>query len=307
MERRYVIILLLALVAFTGKAATPVSSYLVRGIVKDSISDEAVPYARITSSSKKGSTVAGSDGVFEITVRDTTSWLNVTAQAYEAKTIKISRGQVNMYAVYLSPQVQELQAVVVKKQRYSKRNNPAVDMMQRLRRQSQNRDPRRNDYYNYRQYQRISIALNNFTKDPSTSKLLKRFPVLWTCMDTSDISGRPIMQLSVKETASDVHYRRQPKATREIVTAYHSTGVDQIFDQESMQTFLEDVFLAVPSFLGIHPDSESQRVESQRLHQRRAIHLHTGYGIEFIAFAFHFRVPADIGTLRECRSRGLSA
>lgn len=250
MERRYVIILLLALVAFTGKAATPVSSYLVRGIVKDSISDEAVPYARITSSSKKGSTVAGSDGVFEITVRDTTSWLNVTAQAYEAKTIKISRGQVNMYAVYLSPQVQELQAVVVKKQRYSKRNNPAVDMMQRLRRQSQNRDPRRNDYYNYRQYQRISIALNNFTKDPSTSKLLKRFPVLWTCMDTSDISGRPIMQLSVKETASDVHYRRQPKATREIVTAYHSTGVDQIFDQESMQTFLEDVLRPVDVFSG---------------------------------------------------------
>ena len=73
------------------------------------------------------------------------------------------------------------------------------------------------------------------------------------------------------------------------------------------QTFLEDVFLAVPSFLGIHPDSESQRVESQRLHQSGTIHLHTGCGIEFIAFAFHFRVPADIGTLRECRFRGLSA
>lgn len=155
-----------------------------------------------------------------------------------------------MYAVYLSPQVQELQAVVVKKQRYSKRNNPAVDMMQRLRRQSQNRDPRRNDYYNYRQYQRISIALNNFTKDPSTSKLLKRFPVLWTCMDTSDISGRPIMQLSVKETASDVHYRRQPKATREIVTAYHSTGVDQILTRRVCRHFLRTscvqwMFLAV--------------------------------------------------------------
>lgn len=231
-------------------SASSVSSYLIRGIVKDSISDEVIPYARIVSSTRKGSTVSGPDGVFELTVKDTTTWIKISANSYQTKVMSIRRGQVNMYAVYLSPEIQELQEVVIKKRRYSKRNNPAVDLMQRLRQQSSGHDPRRNDYYNYKQYQRISIALNNFTKDPSTSKLLKRFPVLWSCMDTSDISGRPILQLSVKETASDVHYRRQPKSTREIVTAYNSNGVDQIFDQESMQTFLEDILRPVDVFNG---------------------------------------------------------
>lgn len=250
MTRQYAIIVMMMMLAVSGFAAKPVSSYLIRGIVKDSITDEPVPYAHISTSVKRGSTVAGPDGVFEITVRDTASWLNVSAQTYQPKIIGIHRGHVNMYAVYLSPQIQQLQEVVIKKQRYSKRNNPAVDMMQRLRRQSEGRDPRRNAFYNYHQYQRISIALNNFSKDPSTSKLLKRFPVLWSCMDTSDISGRPILQLSVKETASDVHYRRQPKAVREVVTAYNSSGVDNIFDQESMQTFLEDILRPVDVFNG---------------------------------------------------------
>lgn len=58
------------------------------------------------------------------------------------------------------------------------------------------------------------------------------------------------MQLSVKETASDIHYRRQPKATREIVTAYHSTGVDQILIRRVCRHFLRTscvqwMFLAV--------------------------------------------------------------
>ena len=71
------------------------------------------------------------------------------------------------------------------------------------------------------------------------------------------------------------------------------------------QAFLQDIFLAVPYVLRIHPHPEAQRIESQRFHQSRAIHLRTGSGIEFIAFLFHLRVPADVGALRKGRLRRL--
>ncbi|MDE5940673.1 MAG: hypothetical protein K2H14_01030, partial [Muribaculaceae bacterium] len=63
-----------------------------------------------------------------------------------------------------------LQEIVVKrtKNHYSKRNNPAVDFVSRIRDAREKGDPRRHEYYSYRKYERISLGLNNFTISDSS-------------------------------------------------------------------------------------------------------------------------------------------
>lgn len=139
-----------------------------------------------------------------------------------------------------------LQEITVKrtKEHYSKRNNPAVDFMNRIRTAKDATDPRRNDFYNYRKYERISFGLNNFKTSDSVpaGKKPGKFDFLKEHVDTSDISGVPVLPLSVKEKVTDVIYRRSPHSEKQYVRGQRSSGIDDIADFQNVQTMVEDVF-----------------------------------------------------------------
>lgn len=75
-----------------------------------------------------------------------------------------------------------------KKEKYSKKNNPAVELVKRIADMDRLTNPRRNPFYNYDRYERITLALNNVTEG---SPVLKGMPQLKNYVDTSDISGLP--------------------------------------------------------------------------------------------------------------------
>jgi len=217
-------------------------NYFVRGIVRDSLTLETIGYATVSVPELNRGTVADSKGIFELTLPDdSTLTLRISSQGYDNCILRVSKNNVNVYAVYLQPKAETLKEVVVTKRRYSKHNNPAVDMMRRIRHTADVNDPRRLPYYNYDRYQRTILALNDVGSPSRPSALMRKFPFLWQHVDTSDVSGKPILTLSMKEASSQVHYRRQPRGMREIVKGQTSTGIDEITDQESMRIFLDDV------------------------------------------------------------------
>jgi len=132
----------------------------------------------------------------------------------------------------------DLKEVTVKrgKERYSKKNNPAVDFVRRVMAAREQTDPRRNDFYNYTEYERITLALNDYKGD-STGTL----GFMAEYVDTSDITGKPILGFSIREKVSEKHYRRDPRTEREVVRARHRSGLDDIINAESMEAFLNEV------------------------------------------------------------------
>lgn len=231
--------LLLAAVSAVAGPSDP--GYFIRGIVRDSVSDEPLPYASVYITGRSNGTLTDSKGIFELTVPDTTSSLTVMCQGYGRKIVPVRKNRVNVYAVRLSPRADMLGEVVVTRRRYSKKNNPAVDLMEKIRAMRKANDPELKPHYGYDKYLRTTLGLNNFDKDSQSNALFRRFPFLWEHVDTSEISGKPILNLSVKETSSRVHYRNPGHDRREVVTGLKSSGIDEIADQENMRVFLEDV------------------------------------------------------------------
>lgn len=76
----------------------------------------------------------------------------------------------------------------------------------------------------------------------------QKFKFIFEYMDTSEVSGKPILNVSVKEKLSTAYFRRNPHAEKEFVKGIKRAGVDEIFDEESVQRFLEDVFKEVDIF-----------------------------------------------------------
>ena len=132
-----------------------------------------------------------------------------------------------------------LDEVVVKpkKEKYSKKNNPAVDFVERLRRASTLSSPANHDYYSYDRYGRMTLALCPF----DSVKLTKgQFEFLKDYVEYSPVSGRSMLPFSVKERASRVYLSDHGQTRKEIVEALKRDGLDDVIDQEQVEKVMED-------------------------------------------------------------------
>ena len=255
-NRRFILLLLSAILVLTGvtglRAGEPhrgiiSGGYYLQGIVRDSITGQPLPRVSVRTLDGKRSTVADSHGIFGIAMSPGDKGIRVSSMGYNARTVPVVRDNYNMIVVYLSPSSTELDELVVRKgkNKYSKRDNRAVEFVSRLRDNSNVGDPYRHDYYSYDKYERISLALNDFDAN-ADNILMRRFPFLKEYVDTSDVSGKPILNMSVKEKSSTINYRRKPKSLKTTVHGFKTTGIDEMAgDMETTQLIIEDLLREV--------------------------------------------------------------
>lgn len=217
----------------------------VVGLVTDSLSKEPVPFAIVEAQGMKRSVQADVNGNFKIQVPQGTR-LKVSQLGYTPKVVVAKRKM----TVTISPDGVGLAEIVVrpKREKYSKKNNPAVDFMQRIRGGNDMTDPRRQPYYNYDKYERITLALDNFKVEDGDGKesgAAKRFPLLKEHIDTSAFNGNAILNVALREKSSTVNHRNKPESKRETVSGFRSEGVDQMLDPQATQILYEDVLREV--------------------------------------------------------------
>ncbi|MDE5566901.1 MAG: DUF5686 and carboxypeptidase regulatory-like domain-containing protein [Muribaculaceae bacterium] len=214
--------------------------FFLKGIVRDSVTAEALPRASIVALPSDRRVVGDTRGIFGIALQATDTAIRVSSVGYRPIVLPVKRNSYNLVVAYLSPSSTELEELVVSKGKYSKKNNPAVDFVKKLRKQSDIGDPYGHDYYSYDKYERITLALNDF--DPNADNIILRsYPFLKEYVDTSEVSGKPILNVSVKEKASTINYRREPKSLKTTVNGFTSTGIDEVSSSDNTQVYLEEV------------------------------------------------------------------
>ena len=140
-----------------------------------------------------------------------------------------------------------LNEVVVRphKVKYSKKNNPAVDLMERIRAAREKTDPRRLHFYSYDTYDKTVLALNDFSPNQDEGFFAKHMKYIFDFIDTSDISGKPILPLSVKETSSRTLYRATPRTEKQVVDGIKTQALVDQMNQDGVRKFVEDVLREV--------------------------------------------------------------
>ncbi len=241
-NKRWTALFMLMLIVSVCHAAAPMQSRL-RGLVRDSVSHQPVPYAAIFLKGSDRGGLADENGVFDITTDKPFSLMQISAMGYTTRQMPVKRGVVTDIVVDLTPSGVTLGEVVVKprKEKYSKRNNPAVEFMHRIADAGPKTDPRRNPYYNYDQYERITLAFDNFNPESTKNVMLKRYGFLKEYVDTSEISGRPILNLNSREKSASVHYRHSPESEKTVVSGIRQEGIGDFMDQDNIRIFLEDI------------------------------------------------------------------
>lgn len=247
MRKKSILCIVVAMIAVcTAQAQRTV----VSGVVSDSVTGEALPYASVIL---KGTSTGGStdaDGRYSFTVPDAPGILQVSYMGYDSREFPVfPDGKEIKTDVSLTPAGISLDEVVVKpgREKYSKRGNPAVEFVRHVIASRNKNSPRDHDYYSYDQYEKLYFAKNDYTPKPRTNGKKGKFDFLSEFVDTLD-NGVTILPVSEKEKFQTVYYRRSPPSEKKVVRGYKSSGIDEIFSADGVQQFLEEVFRDVDIF-----------------------------------------------------------
>ncbi len=218
----------------------------IRGSVTDSITGERLPYVNVYNSSTGKGTVTDENGNFILRVPAKGGNFSVSALGYSEKTVRTSGMADSLYSVLLSPVPKDLDEVVIKpgKNRYSKKNNPAVDLMEKIRKTSDVGNPLLNPYYSYDKYEKMVVGVNDFnmTADTTKKSVRKRLGFLENYTDTALWSGKRVLNLMLREKLSTRITSGNGKNDKEIVSGLNSMGINDLVDEDNLLTILEDVF-----------------------------------------------------------------
>lgn len=243
--RQYIILFLLFFFTSLLIIEANAEECAIKGYVIDSITQKPIPFASIFNKDKATEFLTDTLGIFYLTPNQSQSKIRVSSNGYKTRDIVFNSTNNDSIKISLVPDGIILKELIVKKQKhkYSKKNNPAVDFAIRVRNKMSFTDPLEvNKYYNYDKYEKITLGLNNFTDNPQNSWMFEEFKFLKNYIDTSDVSGKPILNVSVKEKASQIINQKDPKKRKEYILGIKRTGVDDITEQKSFQILLEEVF-----------------------------------------------------------------
>lgn len=167
---------------------------------------------------------------------------------YVTKVVNIIPGVTKNLNVRMRPDDIMLDEVVVKpkREKYSRKNNPAVELMKKVIAHKNNNKLSENDYYQYNKYQKITMSLNDVTPEMLEKGMYKKMPFLKDQIELCEETNKFILPISVDETASQKIYRKHPKSEKTIIKGMSSTGVNELFATGDMlSTVLKDVFTDV--------------------------------------------------------------
>ena len=193
------------------------------------------------------STIANAFGQYSIERHE--GWnITVSAVGYKTRIIPINSRTRKKLNIALKPDKRQLAEVTVKakRSRYSRKDNPAVELMRRVVAAKKKTDLGNNDFYRFNKYEKITLALNGLTPDQLEKPPFSKKSWLLNQVEVSPYTNKLILPVSVDETVSQKFYRKSPHDEKMIIQGQTSTGINDYFQTgDVLNVVVKDVFTNV--------------------------------------------------------------
>ncbi len=225
--------------------AQSISRVALKGVVTDVRTGEPVSYAAIIVEGTTEGTCSDSDGSFHLTTSAANIVLKASCLGYLPQIIKISRVAPNSsISIKLTRSDKSLPDIVVKSsnRKYRNKANPAVELIDKV---IENKDMNRVenfDFLRYEKYEKTQFALSNVSDDLKRSKALKKFRIIFENTDTTKLPGKEVLPMYIKESIYDCYYRKDPKASAELIKADKMLDFEGYLNNEGITEYLKYLY-----------------------------------------------------------------
>ncbi len=239
MKRIVLLYILLLISALTAQAQ----------LTLDIVDEWGLPIPNANATYRGHHIRAASDQQGRITIARHEGWtLTISEIGFKDQTIKVNAKTPNYIKVTLREDSKMLGEVVVTegKGKYSRKNNPAVELMRRVIAAKQKTDLANKDYYQYMKYQKLTLALNNLTKERIDSGAIFRQQFVKDQVEFCQYNNKLILPVIVDESVTQKIYRREPHGEKSILLGENKGGINQLLETgDVIDVLMKDVFTDV--------------------------------------------------------------
>lgn len=221
----------------------------IEGYVTDAETGEPLPFVNVFYKQNKNvGTNSNLKGYYKISTENNSGVIVFSYMGFERHEVYVKQGSKRRVNVKLRPVSTQMKEIVIQtdRRKYSRKNNPAVALMEKVIAAKDSGSMKENDYFNYTKYQRLTFAFNDVTQAQLDSGAFRRFPSLAKQAEYCPQTGKMIIPVTYNESVSKRFYRRVPRADKEYVLGTNAQGLQDLFSSGEMTTtILKQVFTDV--------------------------------------------------------------
>lgn len=238
------IYIFLALSACLNSFSQKSDKTVIKGIVVDAKTGDPLPFVSVFLKSTTIGTITDNQGKYSIETNVPANNIVFSFIGYQTESRTISQGIEQTINIRLTLSLITLDEVIVNPARrnYKNKNNPAVELIEKV---IDKKDVNRKEVYNYleyKQYEKIQFALSNITEKVKQGNLFGKFRFIFDNVDTTKRIGNTILPLFIKESLSDHYYKKDPEATKEIIRAEKTTNLNEYLDNKGVSAYFNYLY-----------------------------------------------------------------
>lgn len=243
------IILTLCFCAFSNA-----QTHSVGGVVIDSVTNKAMEYIPVYIEKTSTGCVTNYNGEFFLTDDSGNNVLVVESIGYKPRKVVLKPGKNTGLVIKMQQEFEKLTGAVVKpkRERYRKKNNPAVELIQNVIARKDSNRIESLEYFKSTLHEKLTLSLENY--DPKlekkkNKKKQEKMKFIMEHIDTSEVTGKPILTFSIREKLADFYYRKSPETKKTIQKAVRHVGLDDELDRNGgLSITLDQLFTGVDIF-----------------------------------------------------------
>lgn len=229
--RSFLFLLSIQLLAiFIPHSAWSQTKTSVQGRIEDAKTGERIPYVGMQFEGTQIGGVSDLEGNFYLETDKPVRRLVIQMVGYTKVVLNVKPGQLNTYKVKLEDETKQLDEVTISSGKYKRKNNPALDFM-RLAIDNKQKNRKQNfDYYQYQKYEKTTFALNNVSDKTKNSFIFKNIKFIFDNVDTNKANGKVSLPLFIRESTSDMYFRKSPRDQKERIQGERVTNIGNLMN-----------------------------------------------------------------------------
>jgi hypothetical protein len=196
----------------------------VHGTVRDARTREPLPYVTVNFEGIGIGVRTDIEGHFYLETDRAPKSVRFQYVGYQTLSLPIAPGEHNELEVFLEEGMANLTEVVVRPKKYSRKNNPAVDLVEEVFRHKDRNRKESLDYYSFEKYEKLQVDLNNITDQYRRKWFFRPFRFIFNNVDTNAVTQKVALPLYLRERLLDGYYRKDPQRVKAVLRGERISG-----------------------------------------------------------------------------------
>ncbi|MBU6341132.1 MAG: carboxypeptidase-like regulatory domain-containing protein [Bacteroidetes bacterium] len=227
----------------------------IHGKVRDAQTKEGLPYATVQLDNDPNSTRTDIDGNFFLESGRNPKKIRISYVGYSTREVVLGKSPKQELQIDLEEKQFDIKEVTIRPGKYSRKNNPAVDLIEEVFKHKNLNRKEGLDYYQYDAYEKLEFNVNGINDRFRKRWYLRKFQFIFDHVDTNKVDQKVALPFYLRERILQVRYRRNPKSHKELLQGERQTVLNPNYDvdEDGISAYLNNLYQEVDIYEGTIP------------------------------------------------------